>query len=80
MKASVCGSEQKQQQQQIGGGVPVYGSVEWKRSSPGFNINSSSSRGKSMEAAAEDLLCLSVMGVVGDAGWGVMQRNRWKFN
>ena len=62
------------------GGVPVYGSVEWKRSSPGFNINSSSSRGKSMEAAAEDLLCLSVMGVVGDAGWGVMQRNRWKFN
>ena len=53
------------------GGVPVYGSVEWKRSSI---------RGKSMEAAAEDLLCLSVMGVVGDAGWGVMQRNRWKFN
>ena len=40
----------------------------------------SSIRGKSMEAAAEDLLCLSVMGVLGDAGWGVMQRNRWKFN
>ena len=47
---------------------------------PGLNINSSSIRGKSMEAAAEDLLCLSVMGVLGDAGWGVMQRNRWKFN